>query len=284
MTLLYYWHRTNYVRDLDMGAGYNLNQSNAIMHELYPGQSLWAFTRASDGRYALAAEIVVRAKTFNAPNFRYGKYRLWGDLQKSRYFQVENQPNIEQVIRSLSLKAKAVYLGQSFQGNSAVRRISTPDHLVLTAVAKQLALEPRARILPEEKLEATVLLGNAEAVENLVRSEPSGIAEKRREYLFGPAITRNGQLAQQLQELYSGRCQICLWSPKDKYSFSLCHGHHIQWLSRGGEDVLENMALICPNHHAAIHRCDAPLDFKDLAFDFQSFREAVQVNFHLPSL
>ncbi len=265
-----------------MGAGYNLNQSNPLMHELYPGQSLWAFTRASDGRYALAAEIVVRAKTFNAPSFRYGKYRLWGDLQKSRYFKVENQPNIEQVIRSLSLKTGAVYLGQSFQGNAAVRRISTPDHLILTAVAKQLALEPRARILPEEKLEATVLLGNAAAVEKLVRSEPSGIAEKRREYLFGPAITRNSQLAQQLQELYSGKCQICLWSPKDKYGFNLCHGHHIQWLSRGGEDILENMALICPNHHAAIHRCDAPLDFRDLAFDFQSFREAVHLNSHLP--
>lgn len=284
MALLYYWHRDNYVRDLDMGAGYNLNQSNPLMHELYPGQSLWAFTRASDGRYALAAEIVVRAKTLNAPSFRYGKYRLWGDLQKSRYFQVEHQPNIEQVIRSLSLKTGAVYLGQSFQGNAAVRRITTPDHLVLTAVAKHLALEPRARILPEEKLEATVLLGDAEAVEKLIRSEPSGIAEKRREYLFGPAITRNSQLAQQLQELYSGKCQICLWSPKDKYAYNLCYGHHIQWLSRGGEDVLENMALICPNHHAAIHRCDAPLDFKDLAFDFQSFREAVRLNLHLPNL
>lgn len=282
MALLYYWHRDNYVRDLDMGAGYNLNQSNPLMHELYPGQSLWAFTRASDGRYALAAEIIVRAKTFNAPSFRYGKYRLWGDLQKSRYFQVEHQPNIEQVIRSLSLKTGAVYLGQSFQGNAAVRRITTPDHFVLTAVAKDLALEPRARILPEEKLEAIVLLGDAEAVEKLIRSEPSGIAEKRREYLFGPAIMRNSQLAQQLQELYSGKCQICLWSPKDKYSYNLCHGHHIQWLSRGGEDVLENMALICPNHHAAIHRCDAPLDFKDLAFDFQSFREEIRLNLHLP--
>ena len=119
-----------------MGAGYHLNQGSALMHELYPGQSLWAFTRASDGRYALAAELVIRAKTFNPPNFRYGKYRIWGDLQKSRYFQVDQQPNIEQVIRSLSLKTGAVYLGQSFQGNAAVRRISTSDHLTLTAVRK----------------------------------------------------------------------------------------------------------------------------------------------------
>lgn len=284
MSLLYYWHRDNYTRDLDMGAGYHLNQANALMHELYPGQSLWAFTRASDGRYALAAELVVRAKTFNLPRFRYGKYRLWGDLQQSRYFRVDHQPNIEQVIRSLSLKTGAVYLGQSFQGGSAVRRINTADHLALTAVAKHLPLEPRACILPEEKLEAIILLGNAEAVENLVRTEPSGIAERRKEYLFGPAITRNGQLAQQLHELYQGRCQICLWDPKDKYGCTLCHGHHVQWLSRGGDDSIENMALVCPNHHTAIHRCDAPLDYRDLAFDFVSFREPIQLNLHLAGL
>ena len=282
MALIYYWHRDNYVRDLDMGAGFHLNQANALMHEIYPGQSLWAFTRAADGRYALAAELVVRAKTFNPPKFRYGKYRLWGDLQKSRYFQVGGQPNVEQVIRSLSLKTEAVYLGQSFQGHAAVRRISTADHLALAAVAKHLALEPRARILPEEKLEAIILLGDEKAVEALVRMEPSGVAEKRREYLYGPAITRNSQLAQQLHELYGGRCQICLWDPVDKYGYTLCQGHHVQWLSRGGEDTLENMALVCPSHHVAIHRCDAPLDFRDLAFDFQNFREPLQLNQHLP--
>ena len=284
MSLLYYWHRDNYVRDLDMGAGFHLNQANALMHEIYPGQSLWAFTRASDGRYALAAELVVRAKTFNPPKFRYGKFRLWGDLQKSRYFQVDGQPNVEQVVRSLSLKTEAIYLGQSFQGHAAVRRINAADHLVLTAVAKHLALEPRARILPEEKLEAIILLGDEKAVEALVRTEPSGIAEKRREYLFGPAITRNSQLAQQLHALYAGKCQVCLWNPVDIYGHTLCQGHHVQWLSRGGEDTLENMALVCPSHHVAIHRYDAPLDFRDLAFDFQNLREPIQLNHHFPIL
>jgi len=49
----------------------------------------------------LAAELVVRAKTLNPPNFRYGCYRIWGDLHKSRYFKVEGQSSIEQVIRSI---------------------------------------------------------------------------------------------------------------------------------------------------------------------------------------
>ncbi|PSQ67417.1 MAG: hypothetical protein BRD32_00725, partial [Bacteroidetes bacterium QH_2_64_74] len=63
MPLLYYWRRDNYVRDLDLGAGYHLNQDNPVMHEVARGNSLWAFTRTADGRYVLAAELIVQAKT-----------------------------------------------------------------------------------------------------------------------------------------------------------------------------------------------------------------------------
>jgi 5-methylcytosine-specific restriction protein A len=203
MPLLYYWQRENYLRDLDMGAGYHLNQANPVMHEIYLGQSLWAFTRASDGRYALAAELVVQAKTKNPPKFRYGPYRVWGNLTASRYFQVDGQPNVELVLRSLSPRMNAPRLGQSFQGYAAVRRMTLEDHLILTTAAKEIALEARACILPEEKLEATVLLGDEEAVGRLVREQPSGIAEKRRVYLYGQAIKRNAQLAQQLHEYIS---------------------------------------------------------------------------------
>jgi predicted HNH restriction endonuclease len=81
--------------------------------------------------------------------------------------------------------------------------------------------------------------------------------------------------------MYQGRCQLCLWDPRDKYGESLCHGHHLRWLSRGGEDILGNMILICPNHHSAIHGCDAPFDYRDLAFEFDHHREPLQVNVHI---
>src|SRR5947207_13466610 len=111
MPLLYYWRADNYQRDLDLGVGYHLNQANPLMHQIDLGDSLWAFTRAKTGRYVLAAELIVRAKTLNPPNFRYGKYRVWGDLFSSRYFQLENEPGIEQIIRHLSIHAGAMNLG-----------------------------------------------------------------------------------------------------------------------------------------------------------------------------
>ena len=281
MSLLYYWRPDNYYRDLDMGAGFHLNQSNPLLHKIQLGDSLWAFTRNKDGGYVLAVELVIKAKTENPPNFRYGRYRVWGDINLSRYFQVDNQPSIEQVIRSLSPKTNARFLCQSFQGNLAVRQLTLEDHLLLRVVARDLPLEPRARILPEETLEAVLLLGDPLVVERLVRDEDPGMAGYRRAYLYRQAPTRNSNLVEKLQLIYDGRCQICLWHPQQHYRHNLCHAHHIHWLSRGGEDELGNMVLVCPNHHSAIHRVDAPLDYQDLAFDFGIHREQLKLNLHL---
>src|SRR5690606_36430463 len=97
-------------------------------------------------------------------------------------------------------------------------------------------------------------------------------------------VQRARRNVEELKKLYDGRCQICLYDPKRRYGHSLCHGHHIQWLARGGADELENMVLVCPNHHSAIHRDDAPFDFRDLAFIFgNSPRESLAINPHLPN-
>lgn len=280
MPLLYYWRGENYRRDLDVGAGYHLNQANPLLHRIDVGDSLWAFTRTSKGDYVLAAELVVRAKTQNPPNFRYGRYRVWGDLCKSRYFKVEGQPQAEQIIRSLSCKTDALVLGRAFQGYAAVRIITAEDHRLLSAAAKYLPLESRARILPEEQLEAALLMDDEEAVKSLIRKEDTGIAEQRSEYLFRQVPTRNRQFIKDLQELYDGKCQICLWNPKSIYGENLCQGHHVHWLSRGGDDSKANMVLICPNHHAAVHKCDAPLDHSNMSFDFGAHEEPLRTLLH----
>jgi hypothetical protein len=65
--------------------------------------------------------------------------------------------------------------------------------------------------------------------------------------------------------------------------YRLCHGHHIQWLSRGGDDALDNMVLVCPNHHAAIHADDAPFDYGTLSFAFSTGQTGeLKLNSHLP--
>jgi 5-methylcytosine-specific restriction protein A len=280
MPLLYYWRGDNYRRDLDMGAGYHLNQASPVLHRVDLGDSVWAFTRRADGAYVLAAELVVKAKTLNRPGFRYGRYRVWGDLVRSRYFTVDGQPAVEQVIRALSIRAASGILGRAFQGAAAVRPVTHADHLILAAAAHGLPPEPRARILPEERLEAALLLGDP-AVERLVLDEAPGLARQRREYLSRQAPARDRQIVLELRDLYAGRCQVCAWDPRAIYGRDVCHAHHLQWLSRGGDDSRDNMVVICPNHHAAIHRCDAPFDFGDYSFVFAERREPLRLDLHL---
>ena len=280
MPLIYYWAGENYRRDLDWGAGYHLNQSNRLLHDIDHGDSLWAFTRTPARRYVLAAELVVRAKTKNPSEYRYGPYRLWGDLRRSRYFRTEGQPDISDLIRGLSIRTGAVVLGRSFQGHAAVRRLSPADQRVLVEYARRLPREPRARLLPEEELEARILLGDQDAVSRLITAEAIGIANERRRYLFGQARRRNPQHVKELRELYGGMCQLCGWNPKSVYRRELCEVHHVHWLSRGGDDELHNLVLICPNHHRAIHRTDAPFDWEDSSFVFPRNRERVRISRH----
>jgi 5-methylcytosine-specific restriction enzyme A len=67
-------------------------------------------------------------------------------------------------------------LGRAFQGHAAVRRITDTDHRILAAYAERLPPDPRARLVPEERLEALVLAGDEEAVGALMRDENSGLA------------------------------------------------------------------------------------------------------------
>lgn len=280
MPFLYYWRGDNYARDLDYGVAYHLNQANPLLHQIELGDSLWAFTRRRDGVYVLVAELVASAKTLNPKGYRYGPYRLWGDLRRSRYFQADGQPDVTMQIRGLSIRAGGDVLGRAYQGHAAVRRISEADHQLLAAYATKLPREPRARLVPEERLEALLLAGDEDAVAVLMRDEEPGLAEERRRYLATEAVRRDRQHVEALRDLYDGRCQICEWAPRTRYGADVCEGHHVRWLSRGGDDALANMVLICPNHHRAIHRVDAPFDFAVGGFLLGEGIECLSLNRH----
>jgi len=281
MPLLFYWRYDNYVHDLDEGAGYNLNSKYEVLHEAEAGDSVWALTRMPGGKYVLAAELIVRSRTQNPLGYRYGKFRVWGDIERSRYFRLSTQPDTELLIRQLSPKTKAERLFHSFMGPGSVRRLTVQDHRLLRAAAEDFPEEPRAQLLPEEELETVVYSGSAERVKRLVRERSNGLDESRRRTITREVPERNRALVEQLRNMYNGRCQVCTWNPVGKYGEHLCEGHHIRWLSRGGEDRLKNLMLVCPNHHRAIHRCDAPLDYADFVFDFGTCREPIRIDRHL---
>jgi 5-methylcytosine-specific restriction enzyme A len=279
---LYYWRPDNYSVDRRFGFGFHLNQNSPVLGQIEPGSSVWAMTRNAVGHYVLAAQLVVRAVTRNVPNYRYGRFRVWGDLEASRYFEIDAAPSIEPVVRHLSVTARARHLAQSFQGLRAVKPLSNEDHVMLAAFAADLTELEAAGIYPEDHFEARLLLG--EDAREMLLSETDARRAARSRYLYESLdVTRSRRLVERLQDLYSGRCQICRYDPRNRYGRRLCHGHHIHWLSRGGDDDLDNLVLVCPNHHAAVHMDDAPFDYASLQFTYSNgLCEPLRINVHLP--
>ena len=245
MALLYYWRPDNYKRDRAFGFGYHLNQGSPAMRGAVAGDSLWAFTRRQrDGQYVLAAELIVRAVTQNPKKYRYGRWRIWGDVERSRYFDVDVCPRVEPVVRELGVSTASPSLGRSFQGHAAVRRLSEEAHRILSAYSGDLPVLERVAIYPEDEFEARLV--HDVSVRDLILRETEDKRSRREQYLYDTLdVQRARKHALALQDLYAGRCQICRHDPRRRYGCATCQGHHIQWLSRGGADDLENMVLVC---------------------------------------
>ena len=283
MPLLYYWRGDNYRSDLDEGAAFHLNQASPRLHTLALGDSLWAFTRRVDGQYVLAAELVISAKTMNAPGYKYGPYRVWGDLQRSRYFDAGGGSPLELLVRGFSLGISTPILGRSFQGPGAVREISQTEHQLLVAFAKKQPLEPRIHHLDETLLETAVAADDQPALRRILDPANTGFAPKRRDELKREAPRRVRELVIELRTRYRNQCQLCGSTPGASLGVTVAEGHHLQWLSRGGEDSLANMALLCPNDHRGVHAADAPFDYATRAFVLPSGPRFLQLNSHLGS-
>lgn len=73
---------------------------------------------------------------------------------------------------------------------------------------------------------------------------------------------RNEYVAELARRRANGICQLCNDPApfRDKTGAPFLEVHHIQWLSRDGEDVIENTVGLCPNCHRRMHMLDNETD------------------------
>lgn len=68
------------------------------------------------------------------------------------------------------------------------------------------------------------------------------------------AVIRSNQLRQYAKLVAHGYCQLCgNKAPFETESGPFLETHHIDWLSEGGNDSVENVVAICPNCHRKMH-------------------------------
>jgi len=73
---------------------------------------------------------------------------------------------------------------------------------------------------------------------------------------------RNPHVAELAKHRANGVCQLCgsLAPFRTKDGKPFLEIHHIEWLSRNGEDIIENTAALCPNCHRKMHILDLAED------------------------
>lgn len=291
MDLLAYWRVDNYRRNLDEGAGFNFNSKQSRLHTAVElGETLWLFTRivgdAGVSEYRILASLLVHSKTINPPSYKYGPFRVWGDLKLSRYFRVTRDVSQDafELLRLLpfasgSLKARSrSNLSQACQ---TIRRLKPEASRLLEAFCQQLPIEERARAVPDEIKLEKALASEPSELETLLGESAMGYSTSRRAELAA-SYSRNRQLVDDLKGMYAGRCQLCAFDSPTLYSVESAEAHHIIYRSRGGPDITENLALLCPNHHTVIHASDATFDYGRLHFIFSNGRvEPLCLNRHL---
>ncbi|EAX47151.1 HNH endonuclease [Thermosinus carboxydivorans Nor1] len=73
---------------------------------------------------------------------------------------------------------------------------------------------------------------------------------------------RNAYVSEYAKRRANGICQLCEREApfKNKDGEPYLETHHIEWLSRGGTDTLDNTVALCPNCHRKMHSLDLEED------------------------
>jgi len=83
----------------------------------------------------------------------------------------------------------------------------------------------------------------------------------KRRYSFVRVFARNLRLSKYLKELYDWKCQFqkCGLNFLAKNGKPYVETHHLEALSKGGNDIIDNIIVICAHHHAMLEHANVSI-------------------------
>lgn len=83
-----------------------------------------------------------------------------------------------------------------------------------------------------------------------------------RRYTISQTYERNPYVTEFAKRRANGVCELCnqVAPFTNKQNEPYLETHHIEWLSNGGSDTIENTVALCPNCHKKMHVVDDPRD------------------------
>lgn len=103
-----------------------------------------------------------------------------------------------------------------------------------------------------------------EELEKRVYSSKKGVGVRE---VISKTYERNPYVAELAKRRAQGTCQLCdRPAPfNDKNGIPFLETHHVNWLSQGGEDTIQNTVALCPNCHRQMHILNKKSDRVKLA-------------------
>ncbi len=144
---------------------------------------------------------------------------------------------------------KAVYQYARKPGTTR-RPIEKPEPQAMSEAPENTDRETLVSWLAENERRASTLPES-----ELFRRAAMSVAVARKMTLTGTAFIRDSYVAASAKKLADGVCDLCkkeapfLSANNEPYLES----HHIDWLSHGGADLIDNVVALCPNCHRKMH-------------------------------
>lgn len=129
----------------------------------------------------------------------------------------------------------------------------------LEAINNDLILQEDFEKEENEKKEKAKVLSDAELKRRIIQKKNKLSREKK---VVSTNYSRDQEIAEYAVRRAKGKCDLCnMDAPFVKNDGTpYLESHHVDWLSRGGEDVIENVSAVCPNCHRKIHILDKKED------------------------
>lgn len=92
----------------------------------------------------------------------------------------------------------------------------------------------------------------------------------------------NRDIGNYLKKIYSFRCQICGEDIGKCYDAKVVECHHINYFINSLDNNINNLLIICPNHHRIIHSTNPSFDFDRKLYRYPNgYEETLKLNLHL---
>lgn len=191
------------------------------------------------------------------------------DFMQNKTLAESNQNGVEVHLFEVFVSRKYIYMGrvelagQPYQetqpdADGNPRRVWIfPLRLVNTSSPVPIPKEFTA--LKQEQKERQARRLTDEMLRQRINFMPSKASTRQ---VSTTTYERNSYVAEYARRRARGKCQLCEQPApfNDRNGQPFLEVHHIIWLSRGGEDTINNTVALCPNCHRKMHVLDLAAD------------------------